>query len=89
MDLASLWRVHVYKMSDPDAQESVADLLVRVDGLTVECTDAPELYLIVGCRDLNQARCVHRLVTLSDRSATLVPSAGGRSAAPIAMEATL
>ena len=59
-------------MSDADVQESVADLLARVSNLTVECTGAPDHLLIVGCCNLNQARCVHRLITSSDPFATLV-----------------
>ena len=64
-------RIHVYQMSDAAMQESVADLLARVDDLTVESTAAPDHYLTVECRDLDQARCVHRLVTSSDPSAVL------------------
>lgn len=69
---AASWRIHVYQMSDPDIQGSVADLLGRVNDLQVECTGAPEYHLIVTCRDLNQARCVHRVVTLTDPLAVLV-----------------
>ena len=65
------WRIHVYQMSDAGIQKSVADLLARVDTLTVQCTGAPDHYLIVRCCNLNQARWVHRFVTSSDSSATL------------------
>lgn len=71
MNVAS-WRVHVYRMSDVTVQASVADLLGRVNDLKVESTGAPGHHLIVECRDLNQARSVHRLVTLSDPLAVLV-----------------
>ncbi len=71
MNIAS-WRIHVYQMSDVVIQESVAELLARVNDLVVERTGSPEHHLIVECRDLNQARSVHRLVTLSDPSAILV-----------------
>lgn len=66
------WRIHIYQMSDTGIQESVADLLARVNTLTVECIGAPDRYLIVGCCNLNQARWVHRLVISSDSSATLI-----------------
>lgn len=49
----------------------MADLLGRVPDLTVECT-GPLHCLTVTSHDLNQARCVHRLVTLSDPMAVLV-----------------
>jgi hypothetical protein len=81
MNVAS-WRIHAYRMSDPAAQASVAGLLGRVNDLTVECTGPPDHYLIVECRDLNQARSVHRLVTLSDPLAVLV-----HKTAPMAREA--
>jgi hypothetical protein len=72
MNVAS-WRVHTYRMSGPAAQESVARLSARVDGLTVDSTGSPDHYLIVEWgRDLNQARSVHRLVTLSDPLAVRV-----------------
>lgn len=70
-DPASL-RILIYRMSDADIQKSVADLLARVNSLTVECTGAPDRSLIVECGNLNQARWVHRLITSSDASAILV-----------------
>lgn len=70
------WRVHVYQMSDAASRESVADLLGRVHGLTV-VTTGPLHCLTVTCRNVNQARCVHRLVTLSDPMAVLVNTTYG------------
>lgn len=54
----------------------MADLLGRVPDLTVECT-GPLHCLTVTSHDLNQARCVHRLVTLSDPMAVLVNTTYG------------
>lgn len=65
------WRVHVYQMSDAASRASVAEVLTRVQALTVDCT-GPLHCLTVTCRNANQARAVHRLVTLSDPAAVLV-----------------
>jgi hypothetical protein len=66
------WRVCVYQMSNAGDQESVADLLARVNNLTVECVGAPDHLLIVGCQTMNQARSVHRLVLSTDPLAVIV-----------------
>lgn len=72
------WRVLIYRMSsDAAARASITDLLGRVNGLKVQCTEAPDHELIVQCRNFNQARWVHRLVTTSDRSAVLVHQTAG------------
>lgn len=89
MNIPASWRIHIYQMSDATVQASVADLLARVDDLSVECTPSPDHYLIVECRDLNQARSVHRVVTLSDPRAILVHKTEGRSPVPTVTEAAL
>ena len=76
MNHPASWRVHVYQMSDAASRESIADLLSRVHDLTVESTGR-DCCLTVTCRDSNQARCVHRLVTLSDPMAVLINTTYG------------
>ena len=73
-----LWRVHIYQMANAATQEAVADLLGRVHDLTTEST-GPLHCLTVTCRDSDQARDVHRLVTLSDPKAVLVNTTYGLS----------
>ncbi len=64
-------RLHTYLMSDTDVRDAIAALLRHADGLTVT-TSGPHPSLSVSCRTRNEARCVHRLVTLTDPGATLI-----------------
>jgi hypothetical protein len=73
------WRAHVYQMSDAASHDAVTELLGRVEDITMECA-GPLHCLTVTCRNLNQARRVHRLVTLSDPMAVLVNTTYGLSA---------
>ena len=72
------WRVHVYQMSDAASHASIVGVLARVHALTVDRT-GPLHCLTVTCRNANQARAVHRLVTLSDPTAVLVNRTYGLS----------
>ena len=80
MNDAVSWRVQLYQMSDAASHDAVVEALSRVKDITVDCT-GPLHRLAVTCRNLNQARCVHRLVTLSDPTAVLVNRTYGLSAA--------
>jgi hypothetical protein len=78
MNDSVLWRVHIYQMTNAATLEAIADLLGRVHDLTAETT-GPLHCLTVTCRDSDQARDVHRLVTLSDPKAVLVNTTYGLS----------
>ena len=72
------WTLHIYEMSDTEAQHIVGAVLSGMDGLTVESAERDDAcFLIVDCQTRAQAASVRQIVTSIDPRAVLHHTAIG------------
>ena len=72
------WTLHIYEMSDTEAQHIVGAVLSGIDGLTVESAERDDAcFLIVDCQTRVQAASVRQIVTSIDPCAFLHHTAIG------------
>jgi hypothetical protein len=79
------WFIQIFEMPDVDARNVAADLVARIDGVSVAVKDCgPDRLLVVEVRGEEQASTVSRMVFASDPRSIPLHTAVGPPAPELA-----
>lgn len=68
-----MWRLQIFDVSGPAAQQAIIDALRQEEQVAVEAaSNAPDSFVIVECAGEAKARHIFHLVMLTDPGAALV-----------------